>query len=51
LTAEWKAKEGELTAAELLTFGILPPEARKPESVRRQELEELDKTDAVPCVD
>jgi hypothetical protein len=29
--AEWKAKEGELTPAELLKFGILPPEPDKPE--------------------
>lgn len=49
--AEWKAKEGELTDAELLTFGILPPEADKTESVKRHELETLDKTDPVPSVD
>jgi hypothetical protein len=29
--AEWKAKEGELTPAELLKFGVLPPEPDKPE--------------------
>lgn len=54
--AEWKAKDGELTAAELLTFGILPPEPAKPELVKRDEIEtldpeRLDKTDTVPCAD
>jgi len=49
--AEWKAKQGQLTPAELLMFGILPPEVEKPESLKRHEQETLDKTDPVPCVD
>jgi hypothetical protein len=45
--AEWKAKQGELTPAELLKFGILPPETDKSEAVKGNALETPDETHGV----
>jgi hypothetical protein len=45
--AERKMKGNELTPAELLAFGILPPEPDKPKPGKSHALETLDKTVAV----
>lgn len=46
--AELKAKEGELTAAELASYGIPPKEPEGPKLVKDQELQALDVEVAVP---
>jgi hypothetical protein len=43
--------DGELTAAELLTFGILPPEPDKPKPVEHHKPETSDKPATVPTFD
>jgi len=45
--AERKRKKGKLTAADLASYGITPMQPDKPELVKGQEPETLDKAAAV----